>query len=535
MRSGKKINRELFMKRVIALFCLLSMLLVMVGCPASGPSDDGKKDDGNPGDTTWIDGLGDKKFADGTEVVISCFDLYGYEIYGDENSEEMIDHETYLRNQRLEDRFNLTIVPNVTKSTGTTDLDSHYNYVRKAMDRGDNTEFDLIAMMAYQSGKQIKLGYYLDWRSEVPYVRDSIKAGKAWWPKDINTDCTVMGRQYVAVSDLCLTSMEMCYAVVFHKDLVDDNNIATKMASAIGNTSYRTMYDIVNGGDWTIDNFMGILKDSWQDNPTTGDRQKVDKEDIFGLAGGKGTDSDAWAFAFGFHYIENDGENYPEVWTVTSKTVTAISKLKEMYGYNGTYGSTWGDNYPERNQFFAEGHAYFALMSLEQLKSDVIHEMESAYGILPYPKYDKTQAKYYTGTMDHYTVLSIPYFNIQKLEETGTLVEAMSAESSRTIKDKYYSLIITHKGTREEESIPMIEMIMAGRRYDLSTYHYSDVTLPSLAGSTNASLGLFFRYMVNDDQNRDAATFWSQCADAVNASFRDLVEEYESIAAGSGT
>lgn len=159
MRSGKKINRELFMKRVIALFCLLSMLLVMVGCPASGPSDDGKKDDGNPGDTTWIDGLGDKKFADGTEVVISCFDLYGYEIYGDENSEEMIDHETYLRNQRLEDRFNLTIVPNVTKSTGTTDLDSHYNYVRKAMDRGDNTEFDLIAMMAYQSGKQIKLGY----------------------------------------------------------------------------------------------------------------------------------------------------------------------------------------------------------------------------------------------------------------------------------------------------------------------------------------------------------------------------------------
>ena len=41
-------------------------------------------------------------------------------------------------------------------------------------------DYDLIAMFAYQSGKMITQGYYLDWRDHIPYCKDSLKAGADW-------------------------------------------------------------------------------------------------------------------------------------------------------------------------------------------------------------------------------------------------------------------------------------------------------------------------------------------------------------------
>ena len=250
-----------------------------------------------------------------------------------------------------------------------------------------------------------------------------------------------------------------------------------------------------------------------------------DEADRYGLALGLGTDSDAWAFALGFQYITNDGVNMPEMWTVTTKVNSAIEQLRALTSSDITYGAVWADGYSKRTQFFVDGHALFNLSSLEQLKYETFHEMESDYGVLPYPKYDTNQKQYLTGTMDHYTMLSIPLYNFN-LELTDVLVEALSAESSNSVKDAYYESVLKYNSSRDPDSIRMIELIMAGRRYDLTTYHYSDI---STNGVDGGALGLFFRNLLKSDTKTDASTYWQTNMIVWNRALEIVIDKYENM------
>ena len=307
-----------------------------------------------------------------------------------------------------------------------------------------------------------------------------------------------------------------CYAVLFNKDMALNENVAQKQFNT------NTLYQAVDQGKWTLQNFYEIVKDFYKDNETTGKIGSVDEADTFGLAGGGWTDSDAWAFSLGFQYIKNDGINQPELWTVTTKTNTAINTLRDMLSSKGAYGGVWQDDYDKRTQFFVDGHALFNLSTLEQLKRTTFHEMESDYGVLPYPKYDEYQESYQTGTLDHYTMLSIPLYNMQ-LEMTDVLVEALSAESTNSVRDEYYESIMKHNSTRDEDSARMIETIMAGRRYDLTTYHYAEIK------SSDGALGQFFRRLLTSNKTIDAATHYDGSKVAYDTAIASLIKSYQGI------
>ena len=510
------------MKRLLAVLLLAAMLFSFAACQ---PADNTQKPDDKPDEpgqsSLFIDKIPasyDGAFVD-RELVVTVDGNYEYELYAEEDSKETVDQLVYKRNAALQARFGVTIVSDPCTVTGAQDLTSHYNYVRDSLLRMEDN-FDLIMLMAYQTGKLVTGGNYLDWRdgTYLPISAGSIKAGNEWWPENINRDCTVAGHQYLAVSDMCLTAMEMCYSVLYNKNLERDYNIARNTFGL------NTLYEAVDAGRWTIDSLYSIVKDFYYDAADAGTTGAVDENDLFGIAVGGGTDTDAWAFACGFRYLNNDGENMPELWTVTGKTVQAISVLRSIYESKGAYGRTWGDNYIERTQFFVDGHALFNLSTLEQLKSDVFHEMESDYGVLPYPKYDELQKEYLTGTMDHWTCLSIPLFNIENLEMTDVLVEALSAESCNSVREAYYESILKYNSTRDSDSVRMIEKIMAGRVYDLTTYHYTEL---STNNTDDGSLGLFFRRMLSAKHTTAPASQWNGSDRyVVEPKLQDLIDDY---------
>lgn len=503
------------MKKFLSLVLVFCMLAVFASCT---PKDSGNQLDTPGGNTPggsdgWQDSIGERDFG-GDEFVISCRADYDYEIYADEDSKETIDHLIYNRNKLLEERFHASIVPLSTVAINET---AQYDYVQKALNRGES-EFDLIVMFAYQSGKLILPAYYYDWRQDVPYCRDSIKGEKDWWPSGINRDCTVSGRQYVAVSDMSITAIEKAWAIAFNKQMAEDNNIAAKLNA-------QTLYEVVDRGDWTIDNLVSLTKDFWKDSEI-GQRGQRDEEDTYGMFLPGGTGVDAFAFSFGFHYLENDGVNYPELWTVTNRTVTAITKLRDFANSAGMwYDITW--DYAKQNAFFAEGHALFAARALEQLASDALHNMEDEFGVLPYPKLDTTQKVYKTGTEDHYSVLSVPII-CHNMELAGAMTEAMSAYNNKNVKDLYYRTIVTHRNTCDEDSVRMIDLIMDGRTYDLTTYHYNEL---KCSDEPNGALGLFFRYMVwPNNRNKDITSYWASGNDALGKALDALIIEYDAIA-----
>ena len=528
------------MKRTLSLLLLLTMLVGTVGIFSACPGGPGGGGGGGAGvDVEFIDHLDEyghsMDFSAMDEFVISFFDLYSYEVYGEEKSNEKLDTLIYNRNKLLEQRFGAKISKQGgIQSTGANDLTSHYNYVQSQLNSGD-VPFDAIAMYAYNAGKLIlgNGGNFLDWRSEVPYCSDSIKKGEEWWPSEINRDSTVMGRQFVAVSDFCITAMEMTYTVIFNKDLAKSENVAYTIDPDKYTTS-STLYDVVRGNDWTLETMKTVVGGFYRNSTTSGNISGRDVEDRFGLVAAGGTDADAWAYAFAYNYVENDGVAAPELWAWDGSQFDVITSLRELYGSTGTWSNTVGtatDDYNARAAFFAqEDHVLFQLNTLESLKWDVIHNMEQDFGVLPYPKYTRDQAKFMTGTLDHYTTLAVPYttgWDEDRLRMTGAFIEALSAENCNSVKDPYYDDIVTHHNVTDGDSVEMINLIMDGRVYDLGVYHYNELMLDTTDDS-NGAFALFFRYLIQKDQ-QDIVQYWQSNSGVLQGRLDGLLGQYADI------
>ena len=524
------------MKRLLSLLLLLSILssaVSLFACqgPAgpSGPENPG----GGEGEIEFLDHLdetGDSfDFSREEDLVISHPAHYSYEVYGEEGSNEKLDTLVYNRNRLLESRFGVGI----SHEGGVNDTGGvgHFNYVQLAMNTGDVT-FDLVSMNAYQAGKLAlgNGGSFLDWRSEVPYCRDSIKAGEEWWPREINIDSTVMGRQFVAVSDFSITAIEMCFAVIFNKDLARSTNVARDV-DPDKYTTESTMYDVVRGNDWTLETMKTIVKDYWRDNPSAGARGERDAEDRFGLLAPIWTDVDAFAYAFGYNYVYNDGVSAPELWTWDGGQYDAIVSLRELYYSQGAWTDQANRHLYTRAGFFAQqDRVLFMLNTLGSLGCDEIHNMEQDFGVLPYPKYDRDQAQYYTGALDNYTALGIPFtalWNLDRLRMTGALVEALSAENCNSVKAPFYDDIVTHHNVTDGDSAEMIDIIMAGRVYDLATYHHNELVLDPEDEELGA-FALFFRYLLRYP-NKDIVQYWQSNGSTLDYQMDVLLSKYASI------
>ena len=524
------------MKRLIScllVVCMLLGTLMLVGCPA--PDDGGtttttKPNSGGATPPEWADTLDTdaiKKELGGQTLTISAFETYDYEIYAEEDSKDALDQLIFKRNKKIEERFGVTINPDITRSAGENDLSSQYTYVQTEL-RGMAPSFDLIAMMAYQSGKLITQKYYRDWRSAVPYARESLTAGDAWWPADMNKNSTVGGRQFVAISDMSITLTDLSFMILFNETLATSNNIASSYGAATGAT-YETMYDIVKAGEWTLDSMITMTKDLWQDNDKAGSIGMVDAEDVIGFHAMAGTELDNFAYSFGYSYIKNDGVSDPEIGTPPATFDTMVGKMRSFFNdNNGAHKGGLDLTYVTRGEAFASGHIVFYTCCVDELKKSVIKGMEQDYGVLPYPKLNAEQSSYITGTSDNITVLSVPRYTTGKnLKLAGAMTVALSAETRKSINDTYYEMIVKHdSGFVNRSALEMLDKIMTGRVFDLSLYHYDDL---SFSNETHGRLGTFFRYLMNTATNQTASGAWESAGSVCKNLMRDLIEDYASI------
>lgn len=94
--------------------------------------------------------------------------------------------------------------------------------------------------------------------------------------------------------------------------------------------------------------------------------------------------------------------------------------------------------------------------------------MDADFGILPMPKYDTAQETYYhTVNSNTCSTIEIPVSSAVDTEFTGIIIEAMSAESTYTIREAYYEINLGTKITRDEESKVMLDIIFSTRIYDI--------------------------------------------------------------------
>jgi hypothetical protein len=143
-----------------------------------------------------------------------------------------------------------------------------------------------------------------------------------------------------------------------------------------------------------------------------------------------------------------------------------------MWDHGNWYVSTNDENVPTENinMFSADLSLFF--------ESDFYHiqtlrEMESDFGVLPFPKYNEQQENYRTNVI-FFDTTSVP-ITVTDTDRSSIVIEALTAESARSVIPAYYEVSLKTKYSRDNESQEMLDLIFNTRVVDLGNTIWVDV------------------------------------------------------------
>lgn len=430
------------MKKLTVIVICLSVILSLVSCATTGTPAGSTTEtqivSTQPVETTdpYADDLPEKDY-EGYEFTICSFEninVHSIAVVEGENGEYLNDA-LYKRNKAIEDRFNIKLkeIPNKDGSS----------IVKKSVQAGDNA-FDIATVRCTDA-----VTY---WQQEIAYNYNDlpvIDLSKPYWDQSINPMIAIGGVQYTAVGAFNLTSYDLTYALLFNKKMIEDYSLDNP-------------YELVKSGKWTFDAMDTMMKAVVSD--VNGD-SKMDETDRYGyLAHPKQVLPD-FLIGAGELFVSKDDKDIPVLSMNGDRFNAVFNKVFEItYDNNAWYRKDGTADVPEHCiTMFSNGQSLFMDVSFFYIES--LRGAETDFGILPYPKFDETQADYHSR-LTYYIPTVVPV-TAPDLERTCTILEALNSESARTVIPAYYEVVLKTKYSRDEESADMLDLIFAKRVADL--------------------------------------------------------------------
>lgn len=355
----------------------------------------------------------------------------------DEDNSTRVNTEIYNRNIRIEDRFGITF-----KYVGHSGIDA--SVVSAAIESSfmsQDDAYDLISYHAVHAGT-LASKYCLGNWEDVPYVDFS----QPWWSSSNEDILTHSGVCLLAIGDASLSTIESTYCVYFNKRYASDYQ-------------FGNLYDTVNSGAWTIDYFNNLIRDVYQDVNNNG----ADDQDFYGLVTTNGSPVVTFTWAFDNPIFQKNAAGELEYVFKTEKINDIVTKLSNiLYGEPGVYCTKELNNMNFYNMF-RNSQSIFCLGVFGQSLSWT--DWEEDYGMIPYPKWDEAQTDYYSMADGGHAILAYMYGETD-VEKVGIITEALCAESWKKVVPAYYDIALKFRGTRDEESIAMLDKIMDSSVYD---------------------------------------------------------------------
>ena len=283
---------------------------------------------------------------------------------------------------------------------------------------------------------------------------------KSWWDGNMAEGMSIDSRLYFATGDLLTSDNDATFVILFNKQIVKDCGIAD-------------LYSLVSNKQWTMDKFYEFEQMAVQDK--NGDGKLAYDADVCGFA----YTSDVpycMLFGGGVTMCTKDEEDIPVYELNIELAQNIADKGKLIFSKDHTVDLNAAVNaggitmYEVGQKAFGENHALFmgeVMQCVTRLRG-----FEADFGILPYPMYSEQQGNYYS--MMHLTAscVSIPKsVNAEKVVMVSSMIEAMAYHSVDTLTEQYYEINLKTKGAKDEQSGPMIDMILSSRVCDLSYYY----------------------------------------------------------------
>jgi len=487
----------------IAVFTCLICFALLVFCPAcqKGEGNEAKNTEAASGDVSSPDfegteaaglaaDLPDLDFS-GKSFVILGMDTSGrgYDEYTPgEQIGEVINDAFYARNLAVEERLNV-------KVNAFPVAEGKLNDKLKASVLSGTDDYHVYLNHAIDSTAAVLNGYLSD-LNRLPYVDMS----RPWWNQTAKETLTLNGRMYLTMNDIAAySSISYVHTMFYNKNLAQKYGLPD-------------IYEIIKGGSWTLSKLNELIRDTGLDLNGDG---VMDGSDQYGFVGSHAT---AGVFLTGFDQpIMKVGEGgYPELAINTEKTVSIAEKVYALCFENK-------DSYvlpqPKEGvitEIFKQGRALFYNGFI--CDANAFRDMDEDYGIVPMPKYDEAQTGYYTTIRGDNLLFGLPStVSAPEFEFVGAVSEALSFESYRAVRPAVYDITLKLKGTRDDASIEILDMVTSGIKLDFGFIYH---------GWKGFGFVLWDMF---DAKNKDFASYYEKKEAAVTKYYAGVIDIFKNL------
>ena len=217
------------------------------------------------------------------------------------------------------------------------------------------------------------------------------------------------------------------------------------------------------------------------------------------------------AYSSGVDFTARDEDGYPQLNLNNETTLDLVDKLLSlMINNEAVFAATDNNQHVDK---FGNGNALFLQNRFFLTAWNQLRTMEDDYGILPMPKYSKDIEGYHSTVESFVQWGSVPV-TVTDPVFVSAVAEALAYESRIHTTPAYYETTLKLKQTRDDASMEMIDMIMAGRDTD---YLY----INPLGGMNS-----IFAKVFNAGEN-NLASQYASLEMAANTTLRNLIDTYE--------
>lgn len=307
-----------------------------------------------------------------------------------------------------------------------------------------------VATLAYSS--------VLEDLHEVPYIDLS----KDYWDQKANEDLTIGGRMFYTTGEISLSDNRSTNVLFFNKEMIKSYGLDNP-------------YELVRNDEWTFDKFASMVKTVGEDLDQNGE---YDQNDCFGLL--SANDDKLAMLAAARERIATIGEDGNIALTLyNERTVSIYDKYLALCGdYSHTFN--WQFDYRTgKGGLVASNEERVAMMNSNRalfyphmmFYMDYLRDIETDFGILPFPKFDETQEEYgHAVSAWHSEFLCVPR-GVADLSRTGLVLEVLAYQGKKLLTPAYYEKTLVGQYTRDEESADMLDIIFATRVFDVGIYY----------------------------------------------------------------
>jgi len=383
--------------------------------------------------------------ADFVILNLSTFDWIDVTLDVEEETGDKLNDAIYRRNRAVEEKFNVNIkvIP--------TPHEKIAKNVRKALGAGDEV-YDIIQeSIAWGNLGALAVDHFIADANSLT----NINLSNPWWDQFAHESTSILKKNFFLFGDFTIADKEYASVIFFNKSMQQEYGMPN-------------FYQFVKDGCWTIDTMLESMKMATVDINGDG---KWTKADQYGLI----TNPHSKVMAFygaGQTVIKKDKDDMPYFAVTDEAFSNAYFKMWNFMNTDNTTADAFAIG-SHQDTMFATGQALFNSSLLASVRGaqgsnmDNFRGIEQDFGILPPPKLDNSQERYYSVIDKMSPGVAIVNNSRERVERSAAILENLNALSKEMVQQPYMEYALPLIFFRDEDSFEMFKLIMNSRIFDL--------------------------------------------------------------------